>query len=239
MKFQIEHCDESHYICENCVQSLYNFQAFYQKCHMVQKQICEYEDLMSQFHTGSDNIIVERVAEVLNVPRPNSDANTNSNTSLQRIRTHDMDEQNNHSTPLPSSEPRRRTGLLNDIAPTSSVGKITARRKSVGPYERKGTDTSRSKSMAPIKFHQAAKRIIAFKLKIHRPHNILGFVLMDRSTKQVLSLDELSFDELSDVKRCVNDPKVLAKIQDQVKSASNVSEEFQNVLRSLVRRQVF
>ncbi|KAL5288348.1 hypothetical protein ACFFRR_008901 [Megaselia abdita] len=247
LHISVEQSDVSRFICESCVQSLYQFQAFYQTCHMVQKQICEFEDLMSQFRTSStESMIVDRMSESLTSPLPNSVvSNSISNTSLTqpRIRNHEnghdhrislMNEVEDQSYNNLSQEHRRRTCLLNDLPNT---GRITSRRKSVGPYERRGIEISRSKSMAPIKVQPKVKRIIAFKLKNERPHNILSLILMDRTTKEVLNFDELSFDELNDVKRCVNDPKIFAKIQDHLKKAT-VSEDTRNILRSLVRREI-
>lgn len=211
---------------------------------MVQKQICEYEDVMSQFRSNArENIIIS--SEPMNISHPDSSSALISSTPISnpphiQVRKTGLLNDVDHTTSQHNSlgkEHRRRTCLLNDVS-NSSVDRITSRRKSGGPYERKGTEISRSKSLAPGKVHPTIKRIIAFKLKNERPHNILNLILMDRSTKQVLSFDELTFDELNDVKRCVNDPKIFPKIQDQLKKAS-VAEETRNILRTLFRRDIF
>lgn len=207
---------------------------------MVQKQICEYEDIMSPFRTSTrENSIAEpRITESINRTLADN-LNTTSSTPIPIIQVrrtgllNDMDEKNISDT---THNHKKRTGLLNDLS--NSCGKITHRRRSGGPYERKGVEASRSKSLAPSKIQSTVKRIIAFKLKCERPHNILSLILMDRSTKQVLSFDELSFDELNDVKRCVNDPKIFPKIQDQLKKA-NVAETTRNILKTLFRNDIF
>lgn len=226
----MEDTDDCHYICEKCVDTIYNFQAFYEGCHMAQKQMNKYIDLMKAFNKPN---IMKNHSE-----SENSQKNSVCQTIIP-IRTPQHFEEI-----TPDLERGRKIISLNEVCPnyyTKSVGKLmTSRQRSMenSPYDKR--NSIRAKAFAASQNNDQLnqpKRVIAFKLKNERPQNILKLILVDRATNQIVQYNDLSFDELNDVRRCVNDPNVYSKIKEHMKN-SKVSEESQIFLNSLVQEML-